>query len=52
MLRDDTVVMGLADGGAHVGQILDASQPTWFLSYWVRERGLMPIERAIQRLVG
>ncbi len=50
MLADDTVVLGLADGGAHVGQILDASQPSWFLSYWVRERGHLPIERAIQRL--
>ena len=38
MLTDDVVVIGLADGGAHVGQILDASQPTWFLTYWVRER--------------
>ncbi len=50
MLADDTVVLGLADGGAHVGQILDASQPTWFLTYWVRERGHVPLERAIQRL--
>ena len=43
-------VLGLADAGAHVGQIFDASQPTWFLSYWVRERALLPIERAVQRL--
>ena len=50
MLTDDTVVLGLADGGAHVGQILDASQPTWFLSYWVRDRGLLTVERAVQRL--
>ena len=50
MLTSDTVVLGLADAGAHVGQIFDASQPTWFLSYWVRERQLMSIERAIQRL--
>ena len=50
MLVDDAVVLGLADGGAHVGQILDASQPTWFLTYWVRERGLVSIERAVQRL--
>jgi len=50
MLLDDSIVLGLADAGAHVGQILDASQPTWFLSYWVRERALMPIERAVQRL--
>jgi N-acyl-D-aspartate/D-glutamate deacylase len=50
MLLDPMIVMGLADSGAHVGQIIDASQPTFFLSYWVRERGLVPIERAIQRL--
>ena len=52
MLLDDSIVLGLADAGAHVGQIFDASQPTWFLSYWARDRGLMPIERAVQRLTG
>ena len=50
MLDDETMVLGLADGGAHVGQILDASQPTWFLTYWIRERRLMSLERAIRRL--
>ena len=50
LLGDDTVIMGLADAGAHVGQILDASQPTWFLTHWVRDRSLMPLERAVQRL--
>lgn len=50
MLDDDTVIMGLADAGAHVGQILDASQPTWYLSHWCREVGAVPIERAVQRL--
>jgi N-acyl-D-aspartate/D-glutamate deacylase len=50
LLADDTVLMGLADAGAHVGQILDASQPTWFLTHWVRDRGLVSLERGIQRL--
>ena len=50
MLSDPNIVLGLADGGAHVGQILDASQPTWFLTYWVRERHVCSVERAIQRL--
>lgn len=50
LLCEDTVIMGLADAGAHVGQILDASQPTWFLTHWVRDRGLLPLERAVQRL--
>lgn len=50
MLRDPMVVLGLADSGAHVGQIMDASQPTWFLTHWVRQRGVFGIEDAIRRL--
>jgi N-acyl-D-aspartate/D-glutamate deacylase len=50
MITSPTVVMGLADSGAHVGQILDASQPTYYLTYWVRERGLVGIEEAIRRI--
>lgn len=49
MMSKPVVAMGLADSGAHVGQIMDASQPTWLLSYWVRERELLPIEDAIRR---
>ena len=49
MLNQPIVAMGLADSGAHVGQIMDASQPTWLLKYWVKERGLMSIEEAIRR---
>ena len=44
------VVLGLADSGAHVGQIMDASQPTWFLTHWVRDRGTFGLEDAIRRL--
>jgi len=50
MLADPNVVMGLADAGAHVGQIMDASQPTFFLSTWVRDRGVFSIEEGIRRL--
>ncbi|MHB1139256.1 MAG: amidohydrolase family protein, partial [Microthrixaceae bacterium] len=50
MLADDTIIMGLADAGAHVGQILDASQPTWYLTHWARELGAVSLERAVQRL--
>ncbi len=50
MLDDPLVTLGLADAGAHVGQILDASQPTFFLTYWVRERQRWSIESAIRRL--
>ena len=31
-------VVGLADGGAHVGTICDASFPTTLLTHWVRDR--------------
>jgi N-acyl-D-aspartate/D-glutamate deacylase len=30
--------MGLADGGAHCGTIVDGGMPTYMLSYWARDR--------------
>lgn len=50
MLRNPNTVMGLGDGGAHVGFILDAGFPTWLLSYWVRDRQAFPLEEGIRRL--
>ncbi len=50
MLDDPLVTLGLADAGAHVGQIMDASQPTFFLTYWIRERERWSIEEAVRRL--
>ena len=50
MLDDKLITLGLADAGAHVGQIMDSSQPTFFLSYWVRERARWTIEEAVRRL--
>ncbi len=48
MLKNPTVAMGLADSGAHVGQIMDASSPTWLLSHWVRDTGEIELEEAIR----
>ncbi|QXC61572.1 amidohydrolase family protein [Aquihabitans sp. G128] len=50
LLADPNVVLGLADAGAHVGQIMDASQPTWFLAHWVRDRGLYGLAEGVARL--
>ena len=50
MLDDQLVTLGLADAGAHVGQILDASQPTFLLSYWIRERQRWSLEEGVRRL--
>jgi N-acyl-D-amino-acid deacylase len=50
MLDERLVTLGLADAGAHVGQILDAGQPTFLLSYWIRERQRWSVEEGIRRL--
>jgi N-acyl-D-amino-acid deacylase len=50
MLDEHLVTLGLADAGAHVGQILDASQPTFLLSYWIRERERWSVEEGVRRL--
>jgi N-acyl-D-aspartate/D-glutamate deacylase len=39
MLAHPHTVVGLADGGAHVGTICDASFPTTLLTHWGRDRG-------------
>ena len=38
MLVDDASVIGVADGGAHVGVICDAGAPTFILTHWARDR--------------
>ncbi|MSQ60954.1 MAG: D-aminoacylase [Betaproteobacteria bacterium] len=38
MLLDEATIMGLGDGGAHVGTIVDASAPTFLLTHWARDR--------------
>jgi len=50
MLKHPQMVLGLADSGAHCGQIMDASLPTYLLSYWVREKGLFTVQEAIRKL--
>jgi len=38
MMHDPRSVLSLADGGAHVGIICDASMPTYMLTHWTRDR--------------
>jgi N-acyl-D-amino-acid deacylase len=38
LMKSENTLIGLGDGGAHVGMICDASQPTFLLSYWGRDR--------------
>ena len=50
MLDHPRMAIGLGDSGAHVGLIMDASLPTWFLLHWVRDRQKYTIEDAIRRM--
>ncbi|HEY1830393.1 MAG TPA: amidohydrolase family protein [Acidimicrobiales bacterium] len=52
LLPRDHVLLGLADSGAHVSQLCDACFSTDLLGNWVRERQVMPLERAIHKLTG
>jgi N-acyl-D-aspartate/D-glutamate deacylase len=38
MMRHPHTVIGLGDGGAHVGMICDAAYPTFVLAHWTRDR--------------
>ena len=50
VLAMDHVYPGLADTGAHAGQICDADMSTHYLTYWHRTRGLATLEDAVRRL--
>jgi N-acyl-D-amino-acid deacylase len=52
LLPRDNVLLGLADSGAHISQLCDACFATDLLGTWVRERNVMPIERAVHKLTG
>jgi N-acyl-D-aspartate/D-glutamate deacylase len=52
LLTHEHVALGLSDAGAHVGQLCDAPLPTDLLGTWVRERGVMSLERAVHKLSG
>lgn len=47
---DKEAVIGLSDAGAHASQLCDACFSTHLLGHWVRDKQLMPLERAIHIL--
>ncbi len=52
LLPQDNALFGLADSGAHVGQLCDACFATDLLGNWVRDKAVMPLEKAIRKLSG
>ncbi len=55
MLLHPRAAAGLADGGAHCGVICDASQPTFMLTHWTRDRSRgprLPLEWVVKKQTG
>ncbi len=53
MIADPNTLLGLGDGGAHVGIMCDATATSYTITHWTRDRArgeLFPIAWAIKRL--
>ncbi len=53
MIADPNTLLGLGDGGAHVGIMCDATATSYTLTHWTRDRArgdLFPVAWAIKRL--
>ncbi|MBX3186217.1 MAG: amidohydrolase family protein [Labilithrix sp.] len=52
MLGHPLALLGLSDGGAHVGTVCDASFPTFMLTHWARDRarGRFSLEEVVKML--
>jgi len=51
MLTDAGTLLGLSDGGAHCGAIVDASVPSFMLTHWGRDRSRgpgLPLEQLVK----
>lgn len=49
MLLHPRALVGLGDGGAHVGTVCDASMPTFLLTHWARDRAEgIALERVVK----
>jgi N-acyl-D-aspartate/D-glutamate deacylase len=50
MVRDPRTLIGLSDAGAHLDMLCECGYPTYLLAHWVREKHVLSLERAIQRI--
>ncbi len=50
ILANESVLIGLGDGGAHVDMLCDSGYPTYLLGTWVREKGVLSLEEGVRRL--
>lgn len=52
LLLHPGTLLGLSDAGAHANMICDACYPSFLLGRWVREKGAIPLEKAVAMLTG
>jgi N-acyl-D-aspartate/D-glutamate deacylase len=50
LMTEDKFMIGLGDGGAHVQMLCDAGYATALLEIWVRQRKVLTLEKAVQKL--
>ncbi len=50
LVRDDRVLIGLSDGGAHNDMLCDAGYATAVLDIWVRQRRTLTLEKAVSKM--
>jgi N-acyl-D-aspartate/D-glutamate deacylase len=50
ILNNPAMLLGLGDGGAHLDMLCDSGYPTFVLGTWVRERKVLTLEHAVQRM--
>ncbi|CAN5905909.1 amidohydrolase family protein [soil metagenome] len=50
LLNNNSILMALGDGGAHVDMLCDAGYPTYLLGTWVREKQAITLEEGVRKL--
>lgn len=50
MMLDENAILSLSDAGAHLTFLCDAGFGLHVLGHWVRDKKLMPLERAVKKL--
>ena len=49
-MKHPSMLMGVSDGGAHLDRDDGADWSTYFLYYWVREKGFWTLEEAVRQI--
>jgi N-acyl-D-aspartate/D-glutamate deacylase len=52
LISHPSVLLAMSDAGAHQTLLCDAGYTARLLGYWVREKGVLPLEKAIQGMTG